>query len=457
MDFDDLLMLTVNLFQGFRDVLDSYRQRFRHVLVDEYQDTNKAQNELVLLLAAEHRNVCVVGDADQSIYGWRSADFRNILEFEKVFPEVEMVKLEQNYRSTSSILDAANALIEHNVHRVPKALWTDQGSGFPLCRYHAEDERDEASWVAGEIERLRRTEGLSYGDIAVFYRTNAQSRVLEESLVHRDIAYKVVGGTRFYDRREVKDVLAYLRVLVNPSDEVSFRRIVNVPRRGIGDASLDKLGKWARASGLALSEAVSQPEDAGLSGRAAKAAQALAGLLVGLRAEMEEGMTPGELVEAVGERTGYREERRAERTIEAEGRLENLAELSGVAGEHEDVQSFLENAALVADSDEIDLASGNVSLMTVHTAKGLEFPAVFLVGMEDGVFPHFRSIDDPLKIEEERRLCYVGMTRARRFLYISHAWSRTLWGKSSYAVPSRFLAEIPSEHVRDAAPSYRRR
>jgi DNA helicase II / ATP-dependent DNA helicase PcrA len=457
MDFDDLLMVTVNLFDSFEDVLAAYRRRFTHILVDEFQDTNRAQNELVMRLGAEHRNVTVVGDVDQSIYRWRGADIRNLLEFEEAFPDAAVVALEQNYRSTKTILDAANAVIVNNVSRVPKDLWTDVGDGDLVCRYRAEDERDEAQWVASEISRLHRAEGVRYGDVAVFYRTNAQSRVLEEALVRDHIPYKVVGGTRFYDRREVRDVLAYLKVLVNPADEVSCRRIVNVPKRGVGDASVDRIALWARSNGRSFADALSQPEVAGLSGRAAKGVAALATLLEGLRQLVAADASPAAILDAVLERTGYNAELRSEGSIESEGRLENLAELQTVAAEYDTLDAFLESVALVSDADELEGDGTRVSLMTLHVAKGLEFPAVFLVGMEDGIFPHSRSLDDPAGIEEERRLFYVGITRARKYLYISHAWSRTVFGSTSPAIASRFMSEIPDELVRDSGLSYLKR
>jgi len=454
MDFDDLLLRTVILFRQAPDVLDSYRTRFKHVLVDEFQDTNRAQNEIVLMLAAEHHNICVVGDSDQSIFGWRGADIRNIFEFEEAFPDAAVIPLEQNYRSTKTILDAANAVIANNVTRLPKDLWTEGGPGDPIVRYRAEDEYDEAVWVATEIGRLREFEGFDYGDVAVFYRTNAQSRALEEELVRAAISYKVVGGTRFYDRREVKDILAYLRLLTNPSDEVSARRIVNVPRRGVGDASVERLAKWARANGMSFGDALGHTEEAGVTGKAAKGSAELRVLVDDLRRMVESGAGPGDVVEAVATRTGYRAELEAESTIEAHGRLENIAELAGAAGEYGSLDEFLESVALVSDADELDAGDGRVSLMTLHTAKGLEFPAVFLVGLEDGVFPHMRALDDPAQLEEERRLCYVGITRARRQLYVTHAWSRTLWGSTSHAIPSRFLSELPAELVRDVGSSW---
>jgi DNA helicase-2/ATP-dependent DNA helicase PcrA len=453
MDFDDLLLLTVRLLRTFPDVLESYQNRFKHVLVDEYQDTNRAQNEIVLLLGAQHHNVTVVGDTDQAIYGWRSADIRNILEFEETFPDAAVIPLEQNYRSTKTILDAANAVIANNTTRVPKELWTAGEAGVPLSRYRAEDEYDEAAWVTSEIARLHESDGLAYRDIAVFYRTNAQSRTLEEELVREGIAYRVVGGTRFYDRREVKDILAYLRVLANPSDEVSARRIVNVPRRGVGDSSVDRLVAWARARGSYFVDALDHAGEAGVTARAVKGVDTLRGLLAGLRAMQESGVGPGGLVEAVAGRTGYRAELVATETLEAIARLENIAELESAAAEYDELDEFLESVALVSDVDELEADADRVSLMTLHTAKGLEFPAVFLVGMEDGVFPHLHSLNDPTRLEEERRLAYVGITRARRHLYLSHAWSRTLWGSTSYAIPSRFLSELPEELVRDVGGS----
>ncbi len=448
MDFDDLLMVTVQLLERSEVVRRGYEERFRHILVDEYQDTNKAQNRLVILLGSAQRNVCVVGDSDQSVYRWRGADISNILHFEQAFPDATTIVLEQNYRSTQRVLDAANAIIANNRARRPKVLFTESAQGPPVVRYRAEDEHDEAAFVAAEVARLHDREGLAYADMAVFYRTNAQSRVLEEELVRREVPYKVVGGTRFYDRREVKDVLAYLRVLVNPADEVSARRILNVPRRGLGDTSVERLVSYSRAEGLTVVGALARAQEAGLSGRALAGATALWQLLEELRA-LRETRAPGDLVEEVAARSGYLAMLEAERSHEADGRIENLYELAGVAAEYEDLAELLESVALVSDADELDAAADRVNLMTLHTAKGLEFSAAFLTGLEEGIFPHARALADPMELEEERRLCYVGVTRAKERLYVTHAWRRTLWGSTTANLPSRFLAEVPAELVED--------
>lgn len=452
MDFDDLLVRAVELFRTHPEVLGYYQNRFRHVLVDEYQDTNRAQNELVVQLARTHRNICVVGDSDQSVYRFRGADIRNILEFEEKFPDATVIVLEQNYRSTSTILDAANAVIANNAMRRPKALWTEQVGGELIRRYFAEDEHDESAWVCREMQRLHEHENERWGDMAVFYRTNAMSRVLEEQLVRLKIPYRVVGGTRFYDRREVKDALAYLRAVVNPNDEVSIKRVINVPKRGVGDTSVARLDAWATSHGRPFIDALAKAEEAGVGGRALAGVTKLVGLLDELRAL---GASPSDMLEAVLDRTGYTAELRADGGVEANGRLENLAELVGVAREYEQtavdegreasVAEFLETVSLVADADQIPDDSSSVVLMTLHTAKGLEFPAVFVIGLEDGVFPHLRSLGEPDELEEERRLCYVGITRARERLYLSHAWSRSLFGSTQYNQPSRFLKEIPEQ------------
>ena len=445
LDFDDLLTLTVRLFTEHPDVLAHYQQRFEHVLVDEYQDTNRAQNEIVLKLAEAHHNVCVVGDSDQSIYRFRAADIRNILEFEQAFPDVTVITLEQNYRSTQTILDAANAVIANNLGRKPKNLWTDQGIGDPIVRYHADDEGDEAQWVAHQIALLHDEDDRRWGDVAVFYRTNAQSRVLEEHFMRVGIPYKVLGGTRFYDRREIKDAVAYLRAVANPADEVSVKRVVNVPKRGVGDTTIGRVDNWATSHGLSFHDALRRADDAGVSVAAQKGIASFLALLDSARGMLEEG--PGPVLEHLLEKSGYLNELRAEHSVEAEGRAENLAELIGSAREMVSVDDFLEQVSLVSDTDELDGDSGAVVLMTLHSAKGLEFPVVFLIGCEDGVFPHIRSLTEPEELEEERRLAYVGITRARERLFVSHAWSRMLWGATQYNPPSRFIEEIPSELV----------
>jgi DNA helicase-2/ATP-dependent DNA helicase PcrA len=451
MDFDDLLGNTVRLFRTCPDVLAHYRHRFNQILVDEYQDTNLAQDEIVRLLAMEHRNVAVVGDADQSIYRFRAADVRNILEFEQHFPDATVVLLEQNFRSTQTILDAANAIIANNPATHRKHLFTVGDRGAQITRYRATDEHDEAAWVASSVLRLRTAPDRRWGDVAIFYRTNAQSRVLEDELVRAEIPYKVVGGTRFYDRREIKDVLAYLRLCANPYDEVAARRIVNVPKRGIGATSVTRLGAFAAQAGVSFAEAIRRAEDAGLAGKALRGAIELSGVLEALLA-MRDDVDPGVLVEEVVERSGYGAVLDAEGTDEAWSRRENLAELVGAAAEYETLEGFLERMALVADSDELDSSGGRVSLMTLHVAKGLEFDAVFLTGMEEGVFPHMRSLGDPFALEEERRLCYVGVTRARRHLAVSHAWTRSLFGSTTHGIPSRFLAELPEGLLADVSP-----
>ncbi|HUR19034.1 MAG TPA: DNA helicase PcrA [Acidimicrobiales bacterium] len=455
MDFDDLLMVTVNLLQAEPEVLAHYRRRFTHLLVDEYQDTNRVQNELVLLLGAEHRNVCVVGDSDQGVYGFRGANIGNLLEFEDAFPDATTIVLEQNYRSTQTILDAANSVIANNAMRKPKALWTEQVGGELITRYHAEDERDEAAWVAHEMARLKDRLGVRWGDIAVFYRTNAQSRAVEEELVRRKTPYKVLGGTRFYDRREVKDLLGYLLATANPADEVSLKRILNVPKRGIGDTSVGRLDALATSTGVAFFEALAAAERAGVTGKALGGIADLLALLGELRDLVETGTPPLQLLESVVDRTGYVTALDAENTVESAGRIENIAELMGVAAGYDELATFLEAVSLVSDVDALDQDESKVVLMTMHTAKGLEFPVVFLIGMEDGVFPHLRSLGNPDELEEERRLCYVGITRARERLYLTHAWCRTLWGSTQYNRPSRFLEEIP-EHLTRRAEGGRR-
>ena len=456
MDFDDLLRNTVELFRKNPDVLHHYQRRFRHVLVDEYQDTNQVQNALVTMLAQDHRQICVVGDGDQSIYKFRGADIRNILEFETTFPDATVVLLEQNYRSSQTILDAANAVIENNDGRKPKELWTEQGAGEKILRYFADDEIDEAQWVAHELARIHEGGNHRWGDMAVFYRTNAQSRALEEYLVRVNIPYKVVGGTRFYDRREIKDALAYLKAVVNPVDEVAIKRVINNPKRGVGDSSVAKLDQWAAMQGVPFIDALRNYDEAGIGGRAPKGIDEFLDI-IDRASDASSGVSPADLLRQLLDRSGYMAELEEERSIEAEGRLENLAELIGSAEEWESAEEFLEQVSLVADTDSLDDDESSVVLMTLHSAKGLEYPVVFLIGLEDGVFPHMRSLGEPRELEEERRLAYVGITRAMERLHISHAWSRMLHGTTQYNPPSRFLDEIPDGLVTEAEGSRKRR
>ena len=449
MDFDDLLGNVVTLFRQFPDVLESYQRRFSHVLVDEYQDTNTVQNELVLALAGQHRNVCVVGDSDQSIYRFRGADVRNILGFEQSYPDATVVVLDQNYRSTQTILDAANAVISQNASRRPKELWTDQGAGEAIVRYRAEDELDEAQWLCHQLLHLHDGGTHRWGDMAVFYRTNAQSRVVEDQLNRMGVPYKVIGGTRFYDRREVRDALAYLRVVVNPSDEVSIKRVLNVPRRGVGESSVGRLDAWAKAHQVSFADAMRSAAEAGVTGKALKGIASFVALVESCTDLLAEG--PGPTLAALLDRSGYLAELEAEHSVEADGRIENLSELVGAANQVGNVEEFLEQVSLVADVDALDPDdTSTVVLMTLHSAKGLEFPVVFMVGLEEGVFPHQRSFDAPDELEEERRLAYVGITRAQGKLHLSHAWARNLYGGTQYNPPSRFLDEIPEELVTES-------
>jgi len=466
-DFDDLIMETVGLLQAFPAVAEHYRRRFRHVLVDEYQDTNHAQYTLVRELVGSSAErgeeglppaeLCVVGDADQSIYAFRGADIRNILEFERDYPDATVVLLEQNYRSTQTILSAANAVIARNGGRKAKNLWSDAGEGRRLVGYVADNEHDEAAYVASEVDRLHDRGEFRPADIAVFYRTNAQSRVFEEVFVRVGLPYRVVGGVRFYERREVRDLLAYLRVLANPTDTVSLRRILNVPRRGLGDRTEAFLEAYASRERQPFSWAVERAADVpGLQPRAVRALEDFTALMAELRGQAEDGLGPAEVLEALLARTGYLTELEAEGSIESEGRVENLQELVGVAREFAErveggtVAEFLEQVSLVADADAIPTDEGGdgvVTLMTLHNAKGLEFPVVFLTGLEDGVFPHLRSLGDSVQLEEERRLAYVGITRARALLHLSRATVRNAWGQTSYNPPSRFLDEVPEALV----------
>ncbi|MFM2072430.1 MAG: ATP-dependent helicase PcrA [Actinomycetota bacterium] len=449
MDFDDLLGKTVELFRTQPDVLLSYQQRFKHVLIDEYQDTNLAQNELAVLLAADSGEITAVGDENQSIYGFRGADVRNINQLEDSFENLTTIVLDQNYRSTQVILDAANAVISHNSARRPKELWSELGTGDRIVRYHADDEHDEASWVVRTLHSLHETDAQQWREIAIFYRTNAQARVVEESLIRLGVPYKVVGGTRFYDRREIKDAMAYLRAAVNPADEVSVKRVLNVPKRGVGDTSVGKLDAFALAAGISFTNAMRRANEAGLTGPAARGVESFVRLLDDLTSMIErehDPVGPADVLQTALEMSGYLGELEAEASVESNGRIENLGELVGSAREYTRVDEFLEQVSLVADTDDLD-DDNRVVLMTLHSAKGLEFPNVFLLGMEEGVFPHTRALTEPSELEEERRLAYVGITRAQRRLHLTHAWSRTLFGSTQYNPPSRFLDEIPAELI----------
>ena len=452
-DFDDLIFLTVRLFQNYPQVLEYYQNRFRHILVDEYQDTNHAQYVLVNLLAKARRNLCVVGDPDQGIYSWRGADIKNILNFERDYPEATIIRLEQNYRSTGTILEAANHLIRNNANRKDKRLWTAAGQGGPLIHFFGENEYAEAEFVVARVLGLKEQEHKQYRDFAVLYRTHAQSRVVEESLIRAGLPYTIIGGQKFYERKEIKDILAYLRLLLNPRDAVSLARIVNVPRRGIGPASLQKIMAFAREKEIKPVEALERAvEIPGLSARV-KANGAALGTLLRKLSEESGNLTVTELTRAVLERTGYRQELLNENTVESHTRLENLDEFISSTvefdrgAEEKGLGSFLEDIALVADVDRVDGEADQVVLMTLHSAKGLEFPVVFLIGLEESVFPHARSLLDPGELEEERRLCYVGLTRARERLYLAHCWKRTLYGSERYNKPSRFFEEIPPHLV----------
>jgi DNA helicase II / ATP-dependent DNA helicase PcrA len=451
MDFDDMILQTVLLLEADEEARAAWQERFSHIMVDEYQDTNHAQFRLLSVLAARHRNIAVVGDPDQSIYAFRGADIRNIAEFEHDFPGATVVALEQNYRSTQAILDAANAVIAHNPDRRPKHLWSDLGRGLPVRVVEADDEHAEARFVAAEIGRAI-DEGAGAADIAVFYRMNAQSRVLEDVLVRQGVGYRVVGGPRFYERAEIKDVIAYLQVLHNPADEVSLRRIINQPRRGIGAASIDRLASHADAMNWSLLEAIEHSASASLGTASAARVREFAALLAELR-ETAETATPAALMEAVLDQTGYRAMLEGERTFESQGRLENIEELVGVAREFEErgeedasLATFLQEISLYSDSDSLSEKRPEVTLMTLHNAKGLEFPYVFVIGLEEGLFPHQRSLDEGDEAEE-RRLCYVGMTRARQSLTLTHAHTRTIFGVRGYNMPSRFLSELPADEI----------
>lgn len=452
MDFDDLLVRTVRMLETHEDLQQRWSRRFRHVLVDEYQDTNQAQYRLLRLLSEGHRNLAVVGDDDQSIYSFRAADIRNILDFEKDYPDARVVKLEQNYRSTQTILSAANAVIANNAERKSKSLWTDLGEGDPISIVEVDDEHAEARFVAGEIAKLI-DEGAAPGEIAVFSRTNAASRPLQDRLTRQDIAYQVIGGTKFYERMEVRDAVAYLQLVANPNDEAAFQRIVNSPRRGIGRATVGRILAWANTTGASVWDVAKSPDSIpGLGAAAVKSVGRFMELMEEIRQRAAGGAGVGDLVDQVIERTGYIETLEAERSIEAEGRIENLRELVEVGREYDrsdedsSLEAFLAQVSLVADADERRQEGGLVTLMTLHNAKGLEFPHVFVIACEEGLFPHMRSIEEG-SVEEERRLCYVAITRAERELTMSWARRRTVFGNSMGGIPSRFLSEIPRELI----------
>ncbi|MCA0165850.1 MULTISPECIES: DNA helicase PcrA [Bacillus] len=454
LDFDDLIMMTIRLFERIPEVLEHYQRKFQYIHVDEYQDTNRAQYMLVKLLAQRFQNICVVGDSDQSIYRWRGADITNILSFEKDYPSSEVILLEQNYRSTKRILNAANTVIQNNSNRKPKNLWTENDEGAKIAYYRADNEFGEGQFVAGKIRQLYQSGKRKLSDFAILYRTNAQSRVIEETLMKANIQYNIVGGTKFYDRKEIKDILAYLRLVANPDDDISFARIVNVPKRGIGATSVDKIAAYAEMNDLSMFEALGQVDFIGLSARAANALDEFK-QLIDQMTNMQDYLSVTELTEEILEKTGYREALKIEKTIEAQSRLENIDEFLSVTknfeeqNEDKSLVTFLTDLALVADIDKLDEAEEEdqdaVILMTLHAAKGLEFPVVFLMGMEEGVFPHSRSLMEDAEMEEERRLAYVGITRAEEELYLSSAKMRTLFGRTNMNLESRFIREIPAD------------
>ena len=460
LDFDDLLFLAVRLLEEKDDVREKYQERFQYVLVDEYQDTNHAQYALTKILAAQWRNICVVGDADQSIYAWRGADIRNIIDFTRDYPDAASIKLEQNYRSTKTILNAANAVIDNNESRPRKTLWTENPSGNKVIHYQAQTEHDEADYIAGAIYNRHEISHEPYGDMAILIRTNAQSRVLEEKLMRYAIPYTMVGGTKFYDRKEIKDVLAYLRLLYNPEDSLSLTRIINVPKRNIGATTMEKVAAYAEGEGISLFEALSSPDAIPVTKRAQTALENFAAMIFDLLNDID-GMDVLSLIEKVIKDTGYGEmlDKEAEHDPQGESRKENVGEFLSVAKDYMDsnpdgnLQDFLENVALVSDVDDFESSESKVTLMTLHSAKGLEFPVVFLAGLDEGLFPHSRTLMDPEQIEEERRLAYVGITRAERQLYVTNAITRTMYGRVSAYMPSRFLGEIPPELVEE----YRRK
>lgn len=453
LDFDDLIMKTILLFERVPEVLTYYQRKFQYIHVDEYQDTNRAQYMLVKMLAERFKNLCVVGDSDQSIYRWRGADIANILSFEKDYPNAHVILLEQNYRSTKRILQAANQVISNNSNRKPKNLWTENLEGNKIQYYNADNEQAEAAFVVGKILDLTRNGDKKLNDVAILYRTNAQSRVMEEYLLKSNIPYSIVGGVKFYDRKEIKDVLAYLRLISNPHDDISLRRIINVPKRGVGSTSVDKIANFAAMQDTSMFDALESIELIGLSPKISKTCLEFRDMIKGY-SNMQEYLSVTELVEEVLEKTGYKDMLKAEKTIESQSRLENLDEFLSVTKNFEEqnddksLVAFLTDLALVADIDQLDkedTPQSSVTLMTLHSAKGLEFPIVFLLGLEEGVFPHSRSLMEEEEMEEERRLAYVGITRAEEELFLTNASMRTLFGRTSYNPVSRFIEEIPSE------------
>lgn len=455
-DFDDLLFLAVRLLQEREDVREKYQSRFQYILVDEYQDTNHAQYALTKILAARWRNICVVGDADQSIYAWRGADIRNIIDFTRDYPDAASIKLEQNYRSTKTILHAANAVIDNNESRPKKTLWTENPAGNKIIHYQAQTEHDEADYIAGVIYNRHEISHEPYGDMAILFRTNAQSRVLEEKLMRYAIPYTMVGGTKFYDRKEIKDVLAYLRLLYNPEDSLSLTRIINVPKRNIGATTMEHVAAYAEEQGISLFEALSSTDEIPVTKRARTSLENFAAMIFDLLNDIE-GKDVLSLIETVIKQTGYGDmlDKEAEHDPQGESRKENVGEFLSVAKDYMDsnpdgnLQDFLENVALVSDVDDFESSDSKVTLMTLHAAKGLEFPVVFLTGLDEGLFPHSRTLLDPAQVEEERRLAYVGITRAERQLYVTNAITRTMYGRISAYMPSRFLAEIPPQLMED--------
>ena len=455
-DFDDLLFLAVRLLQEKEEVREKYQSRFQYILVDEYQDTNHAQYALTKILAARWRNICVVGDADQSIYAWRGADIRNIIDFTRDYPDAASIKLEQNYRSTKTILHAANAVIDNNESRPKKTLWTENPAGNKIIHYQAQTEHDEADYIAGVIYNRHEISHEPYGDMAILFRTNAQSRVLEEKLMRYAIPYTMVGGTKFYDRKEIKDVLAYLRLLYNPEDSLSLTRIINVPKRNIGATTMEHVAAYAEEQGISLFEALSSTDEIPVTKRARTSLENFAAMIFDLLNDIE-GKDVLSLIETVIKQTGYGDmlDKEAEHDPQGESRKENVGEFLSVAKDYMDsnpdgnLQDFLENVALVSDVDDFESSDSKVTLMTLHAAKGLEFPVVFLTGLDEGLFPHSRTLLDPAQVEEERRLAYVGITRAERQLYVTNATTRTMYGRISAYMPSRFLAEIPPQLMED--------